>query len=1060
VSEQAQNEFPISEHDALNEIPSGVGVFDVTDGVIRMEYLNDGFYRMIGARREDRSAFFSTGTINSVHPDDRPGLMAEVLASIRENRMFEHRFRNLGGDGGYLWIGIRASHRPLDGKTERFYASYYNVDRLVSEHNELTAYSNRLDEILGSIPGGVSVFSEQGGQIRLVYTNAGFYAVHHGSREYWSAQSANPVDWLVPEDRHLFWDEFRRVARDGKQQGSVTYRVIGEDGAFHWVRNQFCRAERLGGVQCYSASFVDMDEQIAAEQELLQEKLMYDAAASSAKLIVWSYDIASHRALLMQSGYTKDICEKLHVPPVIENVAQTLLPYVHPDDKETFRTAYQSIDDGAESAVCEFRFQLPGQESLQQERMALRRIRDKNGRLLNVFCYGQNITEQKEKEERLSRAYEKIGNPDAYGSFRLNLTKNWCGNGAAGKSRIKSVLELQNSGTVDGYFADFSRLIADDEVRADFYRRFDRRLLLQQFEQGTQSISIDYPVVYEDGARHWREGFLSMVKNPRTGDTEAVTYSYDIDARKRDEFIMARLIHDHFDYIGIIHPAARTFEFHSRRPWITYGMTGEILPYEKCCEYVRSRFTREDERLAFDEAVSLDAILRDMDEKGTRTASYIRTAGAYTVCSRLQYSWLEKAGGDILVVRSDVSDAYQKEQEQMLLLEKEKRAAEAASIAKSEFLSRMSHDIRTPLNGIIGMTYLTQKLELPAKARENLGKIDTSSKFLLSLINDVLDMSRAESGRIELHPEPYPMEEFAEYVNSIIAPLCEERRQTFLFEPAEILPDAVPLLDKLRINQIVFNLLSNAVKYTPEGGTIRCRIAEQRLDGGHMHLHIDVIDNGIGMSEEFQKVLFDPFTQEYRADSAEARGSGLGLAITKRLIDAMGGAVAVTSRPGKGTAFGADFRLDCIPAGGAAEQAQPGGGAGKSLAGRHILLCEDHPLNQEIAKAILEGQGALVTIAGDGESGVRAFLGSSIGYYDCILMDIHMPVMDGYGAAKAIRALRRSDAASVPILAMTADAFSEDIQRCLDSGMNGHIAKPIDPDRLYRTLSEELPRAK
>jgi len=388
-------------------------------------------------------------------------------------------------------------------------------------------------------------------------------------------------------------------------------------------------------------------------------------------------------------------------------------------------------------------------------------------------------------------------------------------------------------------------------------------------------------------------------------------------------------------------------------------------------------------------------------------------------------------------------------------LEKEKLLriqANTANEAKSAFLSRMSHDIRTPLNGIIGMTHLTQKLELPQKAKENLVKIDTSSKFLLSLINDILDMSKAESGKIELHPEPYPVDEFANYVNSIIAPLCEERRQTFSFEPEEMLTDVVPLIDKLRVNQIVFNLLSNAVKYTPEGGFIRYRVQEKKLDDGRMSMHIDIIDNGIGMSEDFQKVLFDPFTQENRVYSAEMRGTGLGLAITRRLIDAMDGNIAVSSKPGQGTTFSIDFIFDCITAAENGEKSASESGSEASLTGRHILLCEDHPLNQEIAKAILEEQYALVTIAEDGEAGVKAFNGSGIGYFDCILMDIHMPIMDGYEAARQIRGLNRSDAKTVPIFAMTADAFADDIRKCLDAGMNGHIAKPIEPEVLYRTL--------
>lgn len=382
--------------------------------------------------------------------------------------------------------------------------------------------------------------------------------------------------------------------------------------------------------------------------------------------------------------------------------------------------------------------------------------------------------------------------------------------------------------------------------------------------------------------------------------------------------------------------------------------------------------------------------------------------------------------------------------------------ADIANSAKTDFLSRMSHDMRTPLNGIIGMTYLTQELELPDKARENLAKIDTSSKFLLSLINDILDMSKAESGKIELHPEPYPVEEFANYINAIIVPLCAERSQTFFFESAEMLTDVIPLFDKLRINQIVFNLLSNAVKYTPEGGQIRCRVVEKKLDVSHMSVHFDIIDNGIGMSDSFQKVLFDPFTQENRADTSEMRGSGLGLSITKRLVDAMGGKIAVKSRLGKGTVFTLDFQPDCVPVEKLKESQKIGDEGMNCLAGRHILLCEDHPLNQEIAKTLLEERHMLVTVADDGAAGIKAVNGSSIGYYDCILMDIHMPVIDGYEAVRKIRMLDREDTKTVPIIAMTADAFTDDIQKCLEAGMNGHIAKPIDPELLYKVLSETV----
>jgi CheY-like chemotaxis protein len=369
----------------------------------------------------------------------------------------------------------------------------------------------------------------------------------------------------------------------------------------------------------------------------------------------------------------------------------------------------------------------------------------------------------------------------------------------------------------------------------------------------------------------------------------------------------------------------------------------------------------------------------------------------------------------------------------------------------------MSHDIRTPLNGIIGMTYLALEEDNPPRTADCLAKIDTSSKFLLGLINDVLDMSRAESDRIELNPEPYPIGEYNEYLDAVIRPLCREKGQSFMLDESLALNQLVPLADKLRTNQIMFNLLSNAVKYTPEGGTITYRISGVSLGDGRVAVEHRITDTGIGMSGEFQKVLFQPFSQEARDDNSETRGSGLGLAIVKKLVDLMGGTIRVRSEIGKGTTFLVRLEFDAIPGESALRPRQAAGengsGAG-ALAGKHILLCEDHPLNQEIVKALLEQKGAMVEIAVNGRRGVDLFAASAPGYYDAVLMDIRMPVMDGITAAGKIRAMKRADAARVPIVAMTADAFEEDVQKCLNAGMNSHLAKPIDPELLFRTLAE------
>jgi signal transduction histidine kinase/ActR/RegA family two-component response regulator len=402
-----------------------------------------------------------------------------------------------------------------------------------------------------------------------------------------------------------------------------------------------------------------------------------------------------------------------------------------------------------------------------------------------------------------------------------------------------------------------------------------------------------------------------------------------------------------------------------------------------------------------------------------------------------------------------IQDEKEKELAMRRKLQESAERANAANRAKSEFLSRMSHDIRTPLNGIIGMTYLTQKLELPEAARNNLGIIATSSNFLLSLVNDVLDMSKAETQEIVLRPEPYPFEDFRAYIDAVIRPLCEEKRQKFELNVSPI-PGYAPLVDITRLNRIYFNLLSNAVKYTPECGTISLNIGEELLESNRIRFTLTVSDNGVGMSREFQEHLFEPFMQEDRDDNSERRGTGLGLAIVKKTVDAMGGTIRVRSEKGRGSSFTVTIVSPCVERtelekerAQAVRSAEPDR---DNLAGRHVLLCEDHPLNQEIARAILEERGVTVDIAEDGQAGAERFGTSAVGYYDAILMDIRMPVMDGYQAARAVRKLDRPDSKTVPIIAMTADAFAEDVRKCLDAGMNGHVAKPIVPDRLFEEL--------
>lgn len=376
--------------------------------------------------------------------------------------------------------------------------------------------------------------------------------------------------------------------------------------------------------------------------------------------------------------------------------------------------------------------------------------------------------------------------------------------------------------------------------------------------------------------------------------------------------------------------------------------------------------------------------------------------------------------------------------------------AEAAAQAKTEFLSRMSHDIRTPMNAIIGLTHLANdEAKLPV-VKEYLHKIDTSSKFLLGLINDILDMSKIENGDLTLKYDPLPREDFVEYINTIIRPLVEAKQQTFNLNLATHIGKTI-MVDRLRFNQIFFNLLSNAVKFTPEGGTIDFYSEKLPMQNGQYGLRFVIKDNGVGMSDDFQRNLYTPFTQEKSSMSEKSKGTGLGLSIVKSLVDSMGGKIAVQSRLGEGTQFMVDLYFNTV-----AESKEEASQAvsTEALKGAKILLVEDNDINIYVAKLMLEKAGCLVTVAKNGQEAVDIFAQSPESSFNAILMDVRMPVMDGLEATRRIRALPRLDAAKTPIIAMTADAFAEEQKKTIAAGMNYHLSKPIDPPLLYKILAE------
>ena len=486
----------------------------------------------------------------------------------------------------------------------------------------------------------------------------------------------------------------------------------------------------------------------------------------------------------------------------------------------------------------------------------------------------------------------------------------------------------------------------------------------------------------------------------------------------------------------------------------------ELLTYEDAkANYINNFVAPSDrERLEKEKELTLENIIANTSSKKVFGVVFKRVVGDKECYYRIEFAQVQLPNGKTGIVAGfkDVDEDVRKEQEIQQVLRDAIDTANATSKAKSDFLSSMSHDIRTPMNGIIGMTAIaTAHLDDRERVEDCLKKISEASSHLLSLINEVLDMNKIESGKVELNEENFNLSELVDTLLAMTKAQLENHHHTLNVNIADVVHENV-IGDSHRIQQVFVNLMSNAIKYTPDGGIISLTVAERPTNAHGVACYEFVFeDNGIGMTEDFQKHLFEPFTRANDKKTAAIQGTGLGMTITQSLVRMMGGDIQVKSRPGEGSRFAVTIYLKFLDVQNAeAHKEDPL----KNLEdlkfeGKRILLVEDHPVNAEIAKNVLQMTGLEVEWVMDGEAAVERMAGSNEGEFDLVFMDIQMPNMDGYQATAAIRAMT-TYARRIPIVAMTANAFADDIRKAKEVGMNDHISKPIDFKELAKILQK------
>lgn len=384
----------------------------------------------------------------------------------------------------------------------------------------------------------------------------------------------------------------------------------------------------------------------------------------------------------------------------------------------------------------------------------------------------------------------------------------------------------------------------------------------------------------------------------------------------------------------------------------------------------------------------------------------------------------------------------------MELLEKVRRA----NSAKSEFLSHMSHDLRTPINGILGMLDIIDKCpDDLQQQRKCLDKIRVSTEHLLSLVNDVLQVSKLESGRPTVVREPFDLRDALENCITILSPQAEKEGIQLVLEEPRLQHNRL-IGNPLHLKQILMNIVDNALKYNRPHGSVFIRVKETACQGGTADYQFVIEDTGIGIGEDFQNHIFEPFTQEHQDARTHYSGVGLGMSIVKKLVDQMKGAIEIDSQVGRGSVFQVTLPIQID----GAQNTRPVDeeqNTQSNIAGMRILLVEDNEINCEIMEFMLKEADAKVVTANDGKAAVDAFTAADPGTFDCVLMDLMMPVMSGYEAARVIRGLNRTDAKSVPIIALSANAFEEDVAMAKAAGMNEHLAKPVDIKKMFQVMS-------
>ena len=910
--------------------------------------------------------------------------------------------------------------------------------------------------LVQNLPGGIAVirFDMAKKQMLPEYISEGFAAMTGMSTdEAYALYKNDATAGVHPDDLDYIIGRLNQHLKKHLDTCESIYRLRKKDGSYIWIKNNSSLILSPNEIPLIYAVYSDITKEIEAQNKLRQkynDLLLRQKNYPLSNEILSGYcDITANRILRIYDKTGIDPLQKFGFER--QNFFKGLATLIEsPEERQHFLNTFlnapllEKFAQGINSQELECFIRMPHDNSGHYLKCVINMIESPdNGHTIGVLSV-LDLTQFKINDQismHLAHAhYDFIAtcdfNSDSYQLFFTNSKAN---------------LMPPEQGSYSKNIVAFLQTFTVPKDREFCMEMFDPANMQRRLYH-ENSYSFHYSLKDEQGHIYTKNMIVFLIDQRlnKVGMADITDYV-------REQRALLNTLAYTFEQLSIINLVTKEFTMYTRK-----SVLQNLSPY-KCADFNRAlhKLSLPYTKLAADETAaekfSLPVILSRLAEKPQGyefTLPYLANDGSEKN-KQINVLWGDEGHHTICLVRCDVTDIISAEKNSRSVLQNALDLAQEANRAKTDFLSAMSHDIRTPMNAIIGMTDLAlDDLDNRQHLSEYLDIIKSSSSHLLTLINDILDMSRIEKGKLKLARTSFNLSVEIDRFCSRYQLLMDKNSLNFLHNTELLHCNCIG--DTAQLQRIWDNLVSNACKFTPPGGTVTFSACELPSDNERLGWYkFTISDTGIGIDSESLQHLFDPFFRSSDVISKHIEGSGLGLAIVKNIVDYKGGTISVTSRQGEGTTFTVTLPLhfDTAAEHPVEKPTHTFGSADFDFSGKSLLLAEDHPINQKVAELILEKTGAAVTIVENGLQCTELFTGSAKGSFDAILMDIQMPVMNGYEAAQAIRSSTHPQSATIPIIAMTANAFAEDIKNALSAGMNAHIAKPIDPQKLYETLA-------